>query len=397
MRKANSASVSTLAFRLTGLALLAGVAGCSSDVHRIEMPWSVPVASNTVNDYQNDATGSIGKASTFKAQSLTPVAAAPLATPSWNTAAVKTPSQPLISSPQGSQSITVGQGETVYGIARRYEVPVGTLMVMNNITSATDVKPGQILQLPASAALAKPQSFAASAPSKLEPLAAAKAPAMAKMPPMAKTAVTNKAVAQVKDAPILGLDKAKTASVEKVTSVAKASTPLITTTKIASAEPAKPAETKVAAKVADEKAMAKADVTSSLPDPSAMSSTDFRWPVRGRVVQNFGPIQGGGRNDGINIVVPAGTPVKAAENGVVAYAGSELKGYGNLILIRHDNDFVTAYAHNADIKVKRGDRVTRGQVIGSAGQSGNVTQPQLHFEIRKGSSPIDPMTRLAGN
>ncbi len=395
MRKANSASVSTLAFRLTGLALLAGVAGCSSDVHRIEMPWSVPVASNTTNDYQNDATGSIGKASSFKPQGIAPVAAAPLSNPSWNTASNKQPSQPLIS--QGSQSITVGQGDTVYGIARRYEVPVGTLMVMNNITSATDVKPGQVLQLPASAALAKPQSFAASAPSKVEPLIASKAPVLAKLPSSAKAAVTNKAVANVKDAPILGLEKAKTASAEKLTQVATTAAPHITPTKVAAIEPVKIAESKATAKVADEKAMAKSDVTASLPDPSAMSSTDFRWPVRGRVVQNFGPIQGGGRNDGINIVVPAGTPVKAAENGVVAYAGSELKGYGNLILIRHDNDFVTAYAHNADIKVKRGDKVTRGQIIGSAGQSGNVTQPQLHFEIRKGSSPIDPMTRLAGN
>jgi murein DD-endopeptidase MepM/ murein hydrolase activator NlpD len=127
-----------------------------------------------------------------------------------------------------------------------------------------------------------------------------------------------------------------------------------------------------------------------------MNSTEFRWPVRGRVVLNYGPQQGGGKNDGINIAVPAGTPIKAAENGVVAYAGSELKGYGKLVLIRHDGDFVTAYAHNSEIDVKRGDKVTRGQVIGKAGQSGDVTQPQLHFEIRKGSTPIDPMTHLSG-
>jgi murein DD-endopeptidase MepM/ murein hydrolase activator NlpD len=94
--------------------------------------------------------------------------------------------------------------------------------------------------------------------------------------------------------------------------------------------------------------------------------------------------------------VPEGTQVKAAESGVVAYAGSELKGYGNLVLIRHPNGFVTAYAHNGDITVKRGDQVTRGQTIAKSGQSGNVSSPQLHFELRKGSTPVDPTNYLAG-
>ncbi len=94
--------------------------------------------------------------------------------------------------------------------------------------------------------------------------------------------------------------------------------------------------------------------------------------------------------------MPEGTQVKAAESGVVAYAGSELKGYGNLVLIRHPNGFVTAYAHNGDITVKRGDQVTRGQTIAKSGQSGNVSSPQLHFELRKGSTPVDPTNYLAG-
>ena len=81
---------------------------------------------------------------------------------------------------------------------------------------------------------------------------------------------------------------------------------------------------------------------------------------------------------------------------MVAYAGSELKGYGNLVLIRHPNGFVTAYAHNGDIAVKRGDQVTRGQTIAKSGQSGNVSSPQLHFELRKGSTPVDPTNYLAG-
>jgi murein DD-endopeptidase MepM/ murein hydrolase activator NlpD len=128
----------------------------------------------------------------------------------------------------------------------------------------------------------------------------------------------------------------------------------------------------------------------------AGDSPGFRWPVRGRVIQAFGPKPNGLQNDGINLAVPEGTPVKAAEDGVVAYAGNELKGYGNLVLVRHANGFVTAYAHAADILVKRGDTVKRGQVIAHSGQTGNVTSPQLHFEIRKGATPVDPAQYLNG-
>ena len=122
----------------------------------------------------------------------------------------------------------------------------------------------------------------------------------------------------------------------------------------------------------------------------------FRWPVRGRIIASFGPTPNGLQNDGINLAVPEGTPVKAAEDGVVAYAGNELKGYGNLVLVRHSNGFVTAYAHASDILVKRGETVKRGQVIAHSGQTGNVTSPQLHFEIRKGSTPVDPSQYLNG-
>jgi murein DD-endopeptidase MepM/ murein hydrolase activator NlpD len=128
----------------------------------------------------------------------------------------------------------------------------------------------------------------------------------------------------------------------------------------------------------------------------AGSLPGFRWPVRGRVIAAFGPKPNGVQNDGINLAVPEGTPIKASEDGVVAYAGSELKGYGNLVLVRHPNGFVTAYAHASDILVKRGETVKRGQVIAHAGQTGNVTSPQLHFEIRKGATPVDPSQYLSG-
>jgi murein DD-endopeptidase MepM/ murein hydrolase activator NlpD len=123
---------------------------------------------------------------------------------------------------------------------------------------------------------------------------------------------------------------------------------------------------------------------------------EFRWPVRGRVIAGFGPKPNGLQNDGINLAVPEGTPVKAAEDGVVAYAGNELKGYGNLVLLRHSNGFVTAYAHASEILVKKGDVIKRGQTIAKSGQTGSVTAPQLHFEIRKGSTPVDPAQYLNG-
>jgi murein DD-endopeptidase MepM/ murein hydrolase activator NlpD len=126
------------------------------------------------------------------------------------------------------------------------------------------------------------------------------------------------------------------------------------------------------------------------------SPPSFRWPVKARIIAGFGPRPNGQQNDGINLAVPEGTPVKAAEDGVVAYSGSELKGYGNLVLIRHANGYVTAYAHAKELLVKRGDPIKRGQVIAKSGQTGNVDAPQLHFEIRKGPAPMDPMPMLSG-
>jgi murein DD-endopeptidase MepM/ murein hydrolase activator NlpD len=120
----------------------------------------------------------------------------------------------------------------------------------------------------------------------------------------------------------------------------------------------------------------------------------FLWPVDGRVISPFGDNPNGGRNDGINILVPRGTPVHAADAGEVSYVGNELKGYGNLILIRHDNGFVTAYAHADGVHVKRGERVERGQAIATVGDTGNVSQPQLHFELRHGTTPVDPTPYL---
>jgi LysM repeat protein len=120
----------------------------------------------------------------------------------------------------------------------------------------------------------------------------------------------------------------------------------------------------------------------------------FHWPVQGRIIASFGSSLSGERNDGIDLAVPEGTPVTAAEDGVVSYAGNGFAGQGNLVLIRHSNDYSTVYAHAKELLVKRGDQIKRGQVIAHSGQTGNVNAPQLHFEVRRGATPLDPVRFL---
>jgi murein DD-endopeptidase MepM/ murein hydrolase activator NlpD len=150
------------------------------------------------------------------------------------------------------------------------------------------------------------------------------------------------------------------------------------------------------ARMATQEPAVTATVNATKNAEAAGGMPSFRWPVHGRVIAGFGPKPNGVQNDGINLAVPQGTPIKAAGDGVVAYAGNELKGYGNLVLIRHANGYVSAYANASELLVKRGDSIKRGQVIAHAGQTGNVTSPQLHFEIRKGSTPVDPTKYLSG-
>lgn len=128
--------------------------------------------------------------------------------------------------------------------------------------------------------------------------------------------------------------------------------------------------------------------------PAATGIEKYRWPVTGAVIAGYGANVDGARNDGIDISVPEGTPVKAAENGVVIYSGNGLEKLGNTVLIRHGDGTVTVYAHVKDLDVNRGDKVTRGQVIASSGMTGNASRPKLHFEVRKNSAPVNPMTFL---
>lgn len=137
-----------------------------------------------------------------------------------------------------------------------------------------------------------------------------------------------------------------------------------------------------------------AAVPVKIPAPPPRAGGKFQWPVNGTIISGYGPKKGGMHNDGINIRAARGTPVKAADNGVVAYAGNELQGYGNLVLIRHESRWMTAYAHMEKILVKKGQTVRKGQNIGAVGSTGSVTEPQLHFEVRRGSDALNPQAFL---
>ena len=347
----------------------------------------------------------------------------------------------------GGTPIVVAQGETAAMLATRYGVPTDALLRANGFSSSAQVQPGARLVIPvyraSGAAVASRPAPAAAAPApvaakpaapkvaetkpepKLEPKPEPKAagkPVPAKADPKGKSAEAKPAEvkapvkqAEAKPAPAKAAAKAEAKLVETARAEAKP----VKTERIARAAPAKAEETPAAEPVAKAEKREPAKVasaekpaepapikaadkgvdkitTASIPTQQAAASDDnrpeFRWPARGRIIQGFSS----GGNDGINIAVPEGTQVKAAEGGVVAYAGSELKGYGNLVLIRHPNGFVSAYAHNGELEVKRGDQVKRGQTIAKSGQSGNVGSPQLHFELRKGSTPVDPTSYLAG-
>lgn len=254
----------------------------------------------------------------------------------------------------------------------------------------------------AAAAQAK-AAAAAEAKAKAEADALAMRESRARFAAEAKAKAAAKAGTPIAAAPAPVAKPVVAAKVEKPVATAPAAVPAAKPV-VAQARPAAPAAEKakpvvVASAPATEPkvtAVPKADpeptTTASLPKvEDAGEKADFRWPARGRVIAGF---SGRGGNEGINIAVPEGTPVKAAEGGTVAYAGSELKGYGNLVLIRHPNGYVSAYAHNGELKVKRGDAVKRGQVVANSGQTGNVSSPQLHFELRKGSAPVDPTPYL---
>ena len=131
--------------------------------------------------------------------------------------------------------------------------------------------------------------------------------------------------------------------------------------------------------------------------PIVAGDMHFAWPMSGRIISDYGSTASGERNDGINIAAPYGEPIHAAADGTVTYVGNDLKSYGNLILISHDGNYVTAYAHAERMLVSRGEHVVKGQIIGYAGNTGDVSSPQLHFEIRRGIQPVNPHPLLVAS
>jgi len=292
--------------------------------------------------------------------------------------------------------VTVAYGETIDSIARKHNVPVSALMQTNGLRDAGQIKPGQRLVIPRYVSGTQTAAHAPAAPAgnvhvvqhgdtlmSISRRNGVSVTALAQANHISSSAKLNigdrinipaggHPVAVAQTAPAPQVAQPRTVPAQKVASVAPVQT----------------------AHIAKEEPRTTETVVKTAEPSGAMPS--FRWPVKGRVIAAFGSKPNGTQNDGINLAVPEGTPVKAADDGVVAYAGNELKGYGNLVLIRHANGFVSAYAHASELMVKRGDTIKRGQVIAHAGQTGNVTSPQLHFEIRKGSTPVDPTQYLGG-
>ena len=316
--------------------------------------------------------------------------------------------------PNAGATIIVGTSDTMDGLSQRYGVTTAEILKANGYKGPRALQPGQQLIIPPRAVAAAPVAAAPKAVAAAAPVAAPPSVhvvnrgdtlmsiAHRNHVPVAELAKANgiDANSKLKLGQKVTVPGAKSAAAPTVAQPAQAAAAqpgavAAPATKLAAAEPpkekarlAQATPTPEAAAAATETPVKTAEATGALPT--------FRWPVRGRVVTGYGAKTNGKSNDGINVAVPEGTPVKAAEDGVVAYSGNELKGYGNLVLIRHSNGYVTAYAHASELMVKRGETIKRGQIIAKSGQSGEVGSPQLHFEIRKGSSPVDPLQFLNG-
>ena len=265
------------------------------------------------------------------------------------------PSQPAA---QAGGSYVVAAGDTLYGVARKTGASASAIQQANRLASPDAIRIGQRLVIPGG--------------NNVPTTAVAAAPAPQLSPPTAKPVT---AAAQPAQAP-------KPATVAAYTPPAAE--------KPVAAAPATAAPVTVRADdTADENTQ-----VASLPAPQSTGVSRLRWPVQGRVVSQFGGSAGGKSSDGIDIAVPEGTSVRADENGVVIYAGDGLKGFGNTVLVRHEDGLVTVYGHASQLKVKRGEQIKRGQEVALSGMTGDADRPKLHFEVRKGTSPVNPVTYL---
>jgi len=439
--------------RAAVLALTVGVAGCSGDtsrfgdgnnrggypdstgslppgqaapVGRVESQPLPPQASQAPPAQSSIGASSAGIAgggrgmasyspTSYGSAPVSPPRPAAPATPEVTGSVAAPPPKPAASnwSWDGGTAVTVAPGDSIESIAHRHGVPVSAIMQANNITSPATIHPGQQLVIPRYR-----QSPVAGATPATRPVAAAVAHKPVAASPAGNPGVHVVAAGETlsKISRLYGKSVGEIAKANKMQATAKLNIGdrlVIPGVRVSTAKPkvtpivaqAKPAPAVAAAKE-PEPVQSASMVTPVAEAPVAKDTVKlaestgalpkFRWPANGRVIAAYGPTTNGQQNDGINIALPENTPVKSAEDGVVAYAGNELKGYGNLVLVRHPNGYVTAYAHAKELLVKRGDQVKRGQVIARSGQTGNVNAPQLHFEIRKGAAPLDPTKFLNG-
>ncbi len=272
----------------------------------------------------------------------------------------------------------VVRGDTLYSISRRYDVPMSELARLNGLSPPYTITPGQELLIPAGGTrIASARRDDGDAGTSIDRQDA---------PAGASDGTASADSASGRDAPDGDetAEAARSAANDDGVGVPKP-------------EP-KPAAIKRAAREHDAGEGAGETQTASrpeaVPDPPARSNSRFAWPLRGEILTGYGPQPNGLHNDGLNIAAGRGTPVKAAANGVVAYVGNELRGFGNLVLIKHADSWVTAYAHLDTILVERGEKVARGEPIARVGSSGGVTDPQLHFETRRGTEAVDPKNVL---
>ncbi len=253
----------------------------------------------------------------------------------------------------GPQTITVQRGQTLSEIAHSYHIPMRVIAEANGLAPPYRIQAGRTLVIPGAA----------------PPRLAAAPASVAALPP----ATTRPALAV-------------TAAPENPTVAAE---PLAPPAALHEAQPA-PEASPPAVSAAPPRAVPETPDSGRAAAPPAAGAGAFLWPVRGHILANYGTKPDGTHNDGINIAAPRGVAVQAVDAGVVAYAGNELRGYGNLVLVKHANGWISAYAHCDAILVKRGEKVERGQVIARVGSTGNVSEPQLHFELRRGQHAVDP-------
>lgn len=292
-------------------------------------------------------------------------------------------------------SHTVVAGDTVSGIARYYGLPTSSIIEANGLASPYTVRVGQVLTLP------RVRTYVVNRGDTLLGIARGEGV------PMTDLAAANGLTPPYRIFPgqmliVPGSNTAATAvrTAEAPTNLQGSSSRGNGTAEIRSVSLDSPSTNPEAAESSPRGLTAArtgdSDVLPAAALPPPLASSGFMWPVGGTVTGPFGSDGNGLKNDGVNIAAPRGTPIVAAQNGTVTYAGENISGFGKLLLIRHDDGWSTAYAHSDVLLVKRGDRVARGQTIARVGSTGHVPSPQLHFEIRRDNKAVDPVAILKG-